>query len=364
MISLIRKIATYFEEMIKEDFKDQPAHMMKWMLISLLLGLFITPFFFIVFNDPNQVSQLVLQFYPEAVGIGFTVFVLDRIYENRRKQEQAERDQQLVDEQLKELQQRLIRDAGSSVKAVAIKAIEDLRLHKWLTGEDGVLKEANLRGANLEGADLRYVNLKNANLDGANLRDAKLTYSNLANADLQKANLLDAKLFKANLKGANLNQANLKRADLAITDLSNATLLSTSLVGADLVEAVLQKADLRNANLQSANLERAKLQGVNLEGAKLLSANLKDAMLMSGNLQWANLKDSMMKMANLGGADLLNADLTGAFLVDVIWETEINGITHKTVLPDGTPWTPIDITRYTDENHPHYWKPPQKESGE
>jgi hypothetical protein len=57
---------------------------------------------------------------------------------------------------------------------------------KWLNNEDdGIradLRDANLSGANLSGADLR-----DANLSGANLRDANLSGANLSGADLAGA---------------------------------------------------------------------------------------------------------------------------------------------------------------------------------
>ena len=66
---------------------------------------------------------------------------------------------------------------------------EILEKHKkWLECEGG--ERANLREADLHGADLR----------GANLREA-----NLYVADLHGANLREADLHGANLNGANLN---------------------------------------------------------------------------------------------------------------------------------------------------------------
>ncbi|WP_081395925.1 pentapeptide repeat-containing protein [Cronobacter sakazakii] len=64
--------------------------------------------------------------------------------------------------------------------------------HKvWVTsfGENG--SKANLRDANLCGADLRDANLRDANLCGANLRGADLLGANLCGADLCGADLPD-----------------------------------------------------------------------------------------------------------------------------------------------------------------------------
>jgi len=69
---------------------------------------------------------------------------------------------------------------------------------KWLNGEDGGVK-ADLRGADLMGANLRY-----AELMGADFR-----YAELMGADLMGADLRDAELRRANLMRANLRDANL-----------------------------------------------------------------------------------------------------------------------------------------------------------
>lgn len=73
----------------------------------------------------------------------------------------------------------------------------------WLNGEGG--SRADLRGANLFGA-----NLSDADLRGANLSDA-----DLPGADLSGANLSDADLSGANLRGADLSGANLRNANLS-----------------------------------------------------------------------------------------------------------------------------------------------------
>ena len=64
---------------------------------------------------------------------------------------------------------------------------------KWLRGEDGG-KRANLRRANLSGADLRRADLSWADLSGANLRWADLSGADLSGADLRRANLSGANL--------------------------------------------------------------------------------------------------------------------------------------------------------------------------
>ncbi|ELK9301737.1 pentapeptide repeat-containing protein [Salmonella enterica] len=96
------------------------------------------------------------------------------------------------------------------------------------------MRDANLCGANLRGADLRDADLCGANLRGADLRDA----------DLCGANLCDADLCGANLCGADLCGANLCGADLCGADLCGANLRDANLCGANLCGADLRGADL------------------------------------------------------------------------------------------------------------------------
>ena len=94
-----------------------------------------------------------------------------------------------------------------------------LELHqKWINkdpgGDRADLRGADLRGANLWEADLRDANLWEADLRGANLRGA-----DLRGADLRRANL-----WRANLRGAYLWRADLRETDLRETDLRGAEL--------------------------------------------------------------------------------------------------------------------------------------------
>ena len=90
-----------------------------------------------------------------------------------------------------------------------------LEAHKeWLIVAGG--SRANLRGANLRGADLSVANLRVADLGGANLSGADLRDVNLSVADLRDVDLGGASLRGANLSGANLSSANLCSANLIL----------------------------------------------------------------------------------------------------------------------------------------------------
>jgi len=69
---------------------------------------------------------------------------------------------------------------------------------------------------------------------------------------------------KADLRRANLIGANLRYADLSDTDLSGANLRYANLIGANLRFADLSDTDLSGADLRNVNLSCAELSGVNL----------------------------------------------------------------------------------------------------
>ena len=92
----------------------------------------------------------------------------------------------------------------------ALQLQEILKLHLlWLQG-DSTGKRADLREADLYGA-----NLREANLYGANLREANLYGANLRGAGLHGADLRGAGLHGADLRGANLHGTNLYGATIA-----------------------------------------------------------------------------------------------------------------------------------------------------
>lgn len=130
-----------------------------------------------------------------------------------------EEDPEFAKQQLNQFRARLIRDADSRIYSIANKAIEDLRSYGWLIGEDGLLKGADLEGANLYGT-----NLRDANFEGASLRGSTLDM---------------ASLFRANLVGADLRWTNTERTTFAYANLVGANLISSVLDGADFNYATL-----------------------------------------------------------------------------------------------------------------------------
>jgi uncharacterized protein YjbI with pentapeptide repeats len=173
--------------------------------------------------------------------------------------------------------------------------------------------DQQISGRNLQGVDLSFIDmdglyarrsapypiehlrpayLRDADLKGANLEATHLNSADLVGANLREAILIATKLQGANLTGADLSYANSSYADLVEANLNSAKLCYTNLSG-----ALLTLAQLRSANLSHSNLSY-----VNLSRTDLSNANLSDS----------NLCDADLLMANLSDADLSRADVTNA----------------------------------------------------
>lgn len=125
--------------------------------------------------------------FPEAVGILFTVLVLERLNEQRST---------------RNCKEQLIRQMRNPNHHLALMAVQELRAKGWLT--DGSLRGAYLDRTNLQGGSLRDSDLRGASLRGANLRDIHPYGANFSAADLTGADLLRADLSRTRLEGARL----------------------------------------------------------------------------------------------------------------------------------------------------------------
>lgn len=148
------------------------------------------------------------------------------------------------------------------------------RPSNW-TGRDQDIE--SVRGAYLQGSNLRYADAWRAFLVKADLRNANLEKAILVRADLRMAELIEA-----NLQYCMLGFADLRNADFYRAKLMNAGLEHVNLKGAKLNEANLNGADLNHANLEETDLRKADLRDANLEGA-ILTGAMYDVETMWGN---------------------------------------------------------------------------------
>ncbi len=138
-----------------------------YVLAGFLVGILFFPAIETLSTDA---SDLLSGFVPEAVGIGFTVLLIDR---SNRRREKASKEQAA--------KERLIRQIRSTDNGIALQAVEELWAKGWL--QDGTLRGITMSRSNLQNADLRGADLQNVkmsgrrggvNLSGAGLKGAKL----------------------------------------------------------------------------------------------------------------------------------------------------------------------------------------------
>ena len=114
--------------------------------------------------------------------------------------------------------------------------------------------------------------VKGALLPGADLRFADGFEAFLVKADLTGARLAGASFIAAELMGADFTNADMQGIDFTGAKLQHAVLISADLRGANLTGASLDHADLAGANLGKVNFTGTRLAGANFAGAKGLAA--------------------------------------------------------------------------------------------
>lgn len=170
-------------------------------------------------------------YFSEIIGIGATVFLIDRINRLRIQQREA-----------KEEKERLIAEMGSTDNDVALFALKKIRQRGWHM-------DGSLVGLDFSQAVLTNANLIDANLQAANLFDANLQNAFLMNANLQNAFLIGANLQGTHLLGANLTRANLQGAHLQGTQFTSIIVDYLPDHAATLTEARLSRAQYNDRTL-------------------------------------------------------------------------------------------------------------------
>lgn len=137
-----------------------------------------------------------------------------------------------------------------------------------------------LAGANLRRAGIDFVEaqLKSANLAGADLSTKLFIHANLSGAVLNHAQCADTRFISSEATGARFVDADCTGA----TFTAGFRAVGAVFTGARLASATVEDADLRGANLAGANLLGTTFTNVNLAGANLSGA-------IYGSENWTNV---------------------------------------------------------------------------
>ncbi len=136
-------------------------------------------------------------------------------------------------------------------------------------------------GCNLSGINAGVTTYLGRKWEGAILRQANLRGANLSNvvlmgADLRQADLRDSILVNTFFtKGANLEQADLRGATMKGTFFTNAN---------------LRQADLRGVTLIDGSLERADLRGAKIDGLKMVKTFFCKTIMPDGTIRNDNCR--------------------------------------------------------------------------
>lgn len=174
------------------------------------------------------------------------------------------------------------------------------------------------------GAVLRNLDLRGADLSGGLFESADFTESDLRGANLDDAVLAHAKIDRARLDRASMRRANLGKAQLVRTVLDSARLDDATLVGARLHGSrfrgvVLEGADLRDASFVDCDGERMeapKLQllGVTFERVSFEGATFDETSFLELDLRSCNFGDASLRGCTFLRCDLREVNLAGCVL--------------------------------------------------
>ncbi len=162
-------------------------------------------------------------------------------------------------------------------------------------------------GADLQGEDLRRLEVAGRDLSGADLRRARLDGLDLRGVSLRGARLDGAQLNRARLVGADLSQATAEGASFDDARFVDTPLLGLAAEGASFIGASFEDVQLRGARFVFANLAEADLRGADLDGVDLRSARLDRA-----NLRGARLEGLIALPEDLAGAVGVSMDMLAA----------------------------------------------------
>ena len=157
------------------------------------------------------------------------------------------------------------------------------------------MNKADLRRADLAGANLHEAMLYAADLDGAGLAGADLTNALMGTAHFTRSDLTKAILRNVDLRKARLPDAILLGADLSMAALDFAILRSAKLDGATLTDARMIGSEFSEASLRGAVLTDADASGANFRGADLSRANLAGTSFRKGEFYDTVLDEAVFK---------------------------------------------------------------------
>jgi hypothetical protein len=192
-------------KLLKRTRKPQNWVIVTFFFVMAILSAFLSVVIGGSVIDRTWIADLFKGLTSEMIGAAAAFMMVEWTLGDFKEARQEEQEKA-------RLKAQLIRQMGSRINTEAIRAVEELRAHGWLT--DGSLRGKSLEFANLEEADLSYADLRDTNLTRANLRGASLRDATLSGAKLTKTDLRDVDIALVDLRGLDFSYCNLAGARL------------------------------------------------------------------------------------------------------------------------------------------------------
>ena len=189
-----------------------------------------------------------------------------------------------------------------------------------ITGDPATLLERGADAWNIWRAKqpAKYIDLKNIDLHGKNLRGANLSEVNLSGSYLYQCDLRDTNLSHAILKNANLSESNLSGANLRETDIQNAELRKVDVRGATLIGTIVQGATISGSLVHGTNIWD--LQGEFEKEDELVVTPLHVPSITVNNIYLAQLIYLLMNHVTMG--DIINTLTSKSVLLLGDWRNQ------------------------------------------
>ena len=233
---------------------------------GFLLGIFTMP----VVNLIRSTNEVTMALAPEAIGIVFTVFVIDRLASNRSREELIER---------------LHIDLLSTSNDKVVSAIERLRYEGELDTNFVAGKKAErtnwtnvfIGGMNFQGAYMEYGIFEKATSRTINQQAnpghrEEWIKADFRNTNLYKANFRNAQVSECDFRNCRASRAFFDFADMTDTRFDDAYLRNCQFVRADLYGTIFEFADISSGDFSRAYMQYPYFVGANLIGADFETA--------------------------------------------------------------------------------------------
>ncbi|MEO9484579.1 MAG: pentapeptide repeat-containing protein [Ekhidna sp.] len=149
----------------------------------------------------------------------------------------------------------------------------------------------------LKSVDLRGINLNKADLTGGNFESGQFQFAEMGSLQGKRINLINSKLDFANAEKIDLSNAKMSNASAIMLNAQDANFFESDLTG-----SLFFGADFRNADFTRANLTGTVFSFCDLRGAKFDESQMINTGLIASILDSASFANSKFEQVNFNGS--------------------------------------------------------------